>query len=67
MILPDLRDFAIRNQVCVITAVQLPKSKWKCWKCGRDKFDRPYVPHNCDSGYRKRRFNKFTIPLVVLG
>jgi hypothetical protein len=28
--------------------------KFKCKLCGRSKFDKPYEPHNCISGFRKK-------------
>ena len=27
---------------------------YRCPLCGRDKFDRPYQPHNCVGGFRKK-------------
>lgn len=27
---------------------------WKCSHCGRDKFSRPFEPHRCNGGFRKR-------------
>ena len=29
--------------------------KYKCSRCGRDKFDRVNQPHNCKGGFRKRK------------
>ena len=28
--------------------------KWTCILCGKSKFSRPYQPHNCAGGFRKR-------------
>ena len=28
--------------------------RWRCPRCGRDKFDRPYQPHWCNSNFRKK-------------
>lgn len=28
--------------------------RWRCVRCSRDKFDRPYKPHLCLGQYRKK-------------
>lgn len=31
-----------------------PQKRYKCALCGRSRFDRPYVPHKCNGGFRKK-------------
>jgi len=33
-----------------------PKKRYRCKRCLRDKFDRPYQPHICNRQFRKHHF-----------
>lgn len=41
--------------------------KWKCLGCGRDKFPRPYMPHNCFMGYLKHFRKRILSPIFPNG
>lgn len=36
-------------------------TKYKCGLCYRDKFDKPYTPHNCVDGFRKGHWGNWYV------